>query len=583
MAIQLGSAYGKVALDVKGLLDAVRSGKAGMLSMAAAGEQIGAGMKRAGQAMTVGLTLPILAAGAASIKAASNFEETKNKAVVVFGDMADSVVANADRAATALGVSKTQYLDYASSIGAALTAGGLGIKETTALAEQAVKHFADLASFHNARVEDVAVAWQSAIRGQYEPIQRYFPFITDSYMKTYGIANGLVDANTKNLTANQRAMILNAIALDSKLNPALNDFAETSNGLANSSRIMQAQLQDAAVTLGQNLLPMALQVVMAFNKLLTSFNNLSPFQQKMVLGFLGIVAAAGPVLTILGTLVSTISSLIGIGTALSGVGISISTITAGLGAAVPAAAAVGTALLPVLLILGAIIATVALLYVAWRTNFLGMRENLAASVKIWRALWAGLMAFLRGDTDAAFAHLTEAANAFRERFTQIFGGFSGFVQNWSNFLNMLRTMLQRARDYIANAFTNVNWAQIGKYITLGIANGLLLGLPALLAIVVKVAASVLTQIKKSLGIKSPSTEAMKLGAFTAQGFALGMQSMRPEDITRALTKPITQNNNSQSQTIVQNFAGGVTLKQVRDMLTANNEDLMRTMIGALNG
>src|SRR5690349_11954753 len=240
MAIQLGSAYGKVALDVAGLLGGVKKGKEALFTLASAGQQIGDSLKNVGRTLTIGMTLPIVAMGAASIKAASDFEETKNKAVVVFGEMGDAVVANANKAATALGVSKTQYLDYASSIGAALKAGGMGIEETTKLSEAAVKHFADLASFHNARVEDVAVAWQSAIRGQYEPIQRFFPFITNQYLITYGTANGMIDANTKNLTANQRAIILNAIALDEELNPALNDFAETSGGLANQTRSLKA-------------------------------------------------------------------------------------------------------------------------------------------------------------------------------------------------------------------------------------------------------------------------------------------------------------------------------------------------------
>src|SRR3970040_2051932 len=177
MAIQLGSAYGKVSLDVGGLLKAVKQGKEGLFTLASAGEQIGGALKNVGAKLTLVLTLPIVAMGAASIKAASDFEETKNKAVVVFGEMADSVVANANKSAKAMGISKTQYLDFASSIGAALKAGGMGIEETTALSEQAVKHFADLASCHNGQVEEVALAWQSAIRGQYEPIQRYFPFI----------------------------------------------------------------------------------------------------------------------------------------------------------------------------------------------------------------------------------------------------------------------------------------------------------------------------------------------------------------------------------------------------------------------
>jgi hypothetical protein len=265
MAIQLGSAYGKVGLDVKGLVDAVKQGKAGLLTLAAAGDTLAEGLKNAGNKLTLGVTLPIVAMGAASVKAASSFEETRNKAKVVFEDMADSVIANANKSATALGLGKQKYLDYASSLGAAFKAGGMSIKDSTDLAESSVKHMADLVSFHDGQIQDVAAAWQSAIRGQYEPIQRFFPFITNQFLLTYGTANNLIDANTKQLTANQRAVILNAIAYDEKLNPAMDDYAETSGSLANQMRRTNELLHDAMIMMGENLAPIALQMVTALN------------------------------------------------------------------------------------------------------------------------------------------------------------------------------------------------------------------------------------------------------------------------------------------------------------------------------
>src|SRR3990170_5811433 len=377
MAIQLGSAYGKIALDVAGLLSGVKKGKEGLLSLA-----------------------------------------------------------NANKAATALGVSKTQYLDYASSIGAALTAGGMGIKQSSELAEQAVKHFADLASFHNARVEDVALAWQSAIRGQYEPIQRFFPFITNEYLKTYGVANGLLDANTKNLTANQRAIILNAIALDEGLNPALDDFAETSGGLANQGRILKAQWQDALVLLGQNLLPVALKVVHAFNGMLEAFNNLSPTQQKIILGFLGLVAIAGPLLSFLGTVVTVISGIAGLAGTLSGLGISVGAIGATITAvAVPAIAALGSALLPILAILAAVILFIGIFALAWKTNFLGIRDNIPMWVTVIKNLWKALMALLRGDTESALEFLTAAFDTFGARINQVFEKLFGIKDAWGRIIS----------------------------------------------------------------------------------------------------------------------------------------------------
>lgn len=326
-------------------------------------EEFGTDMRRIGQSMTVAFTLPLIAAGTFAVNAASNLEETKNKATVVFGDLADEVIKNAERADEALGLSEKQYLDYASSIQAALTAGGMGVEESAALAERAVQHFADLASFHNAETEDVAVAWQSAIRGQYEPIQRYFPFITDEYLKTYGIANGMLDENIETLTANQRAVLLNSIALDESLNPALDDFAETSDGAANQMRTLKAQSENAAAALGLQLLPYAIQLMQLISDLITRFQALTPEQQKWIVIIGAVVAAIGPLLMIVGGLITAFTAIAG------------------------ALAAVTTPMLVAVAVIAAIAAAAYLLYLAWVNNWGGIQEKVMA-------VWAWLQPIL---------------------------------------------------------------------------------------------------------------------------------------------------------------------------------------------
>lgn len=583
MAIQLGSAYGKIALDVGGFLKGITKSKEGMLTLIDAGQRLGDGMKNVGRNMTVGITLPIVALGAASVKAASDFEETKNKAIVVFGEMSESVVANANKAATALGVSKTQYLDYASSIGAALTAGGMGIKESTDLAEQAVKHFADLASFHNAQVQDVAAAWQSAIRGQYEPIQKYFPFITDSYIKTYGIANGLVDSNTDKLTANQRAIVLNAIALDKDLNPALDDFAETSGGLANSSRSMKAQLQDAMVMLGTNLLPLVLTLVSGLNKLLTAFNNLPPGVQKGLLVLLGLLALAGPLISFLGTIVSLMSGLAGLGVTLPAIGAAFAAVGTFITATlIPAIGGILVAIGPVLLVIAAVAAAVYLLFLAWKNNFLGIQDivrNLIARVKgildILMSIRDGVV-LLYEDGSGALLDLAEAFGFPAEAAQEFLGNI------WLA-MNKLREIFARAREFIVNAFTKTDWGQIGKFIVFGIANGLLLGIPGLILAAGKAVKAVLDTFDRELDAHSPSKKLEQRGIWSGQGYMAGLiKSMQPNAIADTLARPLG-NNNSQQQTIIQNFASGLTVQQVKGMIAENNEQLMNSFIGALGG
>ena len=583
MAIQLGSAYGKIALDVGGFLKGITKSKEGMHTLIQAGERLGDGMKNVGRNLTVGVTLPIIALGAASVKAASDFEETKNKAIVVFGDMSQSVVANANKAATALGVSKTQYLDYASSIGAALTAGGMGIKESTELAEGAVKHFADLASFHNAQVQDVSAAWQSAIRGQYEPIQKYFPFITDSYLKTYGVANGLVDENTAKLTANQRAIILNAIALDKDLNPALDDFAETSDGLANSSRIMKAQLQDSLVVLGQNLLPLVLTLVSGLNKLLSAFNNLPPGVQKGLVVLLGLLALAGPLISFLGTIVSLVSGLAGLGVTLPAIGAAFAAIGTFITATlIPAIGSVLVAIGPVLLVIAAIAAAIYLLYLAWKNNFLGIQDivkNLIARIK---GIFDVLMKIRDGavllyeDGSGALQDLAEAFGFPAEAAQELLGNI------WL-VMNKFREIFARAREFIVDAFTKTDWGQIGKYIMFGIANGLLLGIPGLILAATNAVKAVLATFDKELDAHSPSRKLEQRGIWSGQGYMAGLiKSLQPNAISDTLARPLG-NNNTQQQNITMQFASGLTIQQVKGMIAENNEQLVNSLIGGLGG
>ena len=53
------------------------------------------------------------------------------------------------------------------------------------------------------------------------------------------------------------------------------DFTRTSDSLANSTRIMKAQLEDAAAQLGQQLLPAAQKVVEVMNDMIGRFAAMS--------------------------------------------------------------------------------------------------------------------------------------------------------------------------------------------------------------------------------------------------------------------------------------------------------------------
>ena len=87
---------------------------------------IGTSMARVGDSMTLGVTLPLVAAGVAAVKFPSDLEETTNKTKVVFGDMSQQVLDFADNSAQAMGMSKNSALSAASTFGNLFTSMGIG-------------------------------------------------------------------------------------------------------------------------------------------------------------------------------------------------------------------------------------------------------------------------------------------------------------------------------------------------------------------------------------------------------------------------------------------------------------------------
>ena len=306
--------------------------------------------------------------------------------------------------------------------------------------------------------------------------------------------------------------------------------------------------------------------------------NFNPFS----FGILGII---GSLIKLIGFLAALVVIFESWGISLGTIGaaiVSIHGIIVGTFAAI--GAAIASALLPVLAILASLILFVGIFALIWKSNFLFVRDATNTVVTVIKNLWKALMAFLRGDTLSATEFLKAAFDAFGEHVNKVFEKLFGIKDAWGWFLELMRTALGNFLSYISNVFTKTNWSQLGKFITFGIANGMLMGIPSLILAANKVAESVLAAIKKKLGVSSPSRKAMELGMFTGQGYMLGLRnSMDPNALANLLAKPITNNSSSQQQTIIQNFAGGLTTRQVQGVFDENAEKLIERLNFALGG
>ena len=196
-----------------------------------------------------------------AIKAASDLSETGSAIEQVFGaDSAKQLDAFARSAARGLGQSRQQALSAAQTFGIFGKAAGLGGEELVDFSTELVELAADLASFNNTTVDQAITALGSALRGETEPIRTYGVLLDAASIKNRALADGIIETTNEALTPQQRTLaVYNEILAQTVTQQG--DFERTSDGLANSQRILEASFADFRVELGEQLLPVVQELL----------------------------------------------------------------------------------------------------------------------------------------------------------------------------------------------------------------------------------------------------------------------------------------------------------------------------------
>lgn len=280
---------------------------AAMFAASARLNDIAGASGRIGTSLTNSLTLPIGAVGVASIKMASDLSESVNKTNVVFDTAGASVVKWSEDSARAFGMSQNTALTAASTYGNLFVSMGMGSSESANMSRSLVELAGDMASFNNVAPQEALDALRSGLTGETEPLKRFGVNLNDAALKAEAMKLGLSDGKGV-LDANAKAQAAYSLIMK-QTTTAQGDFARTSDGLANKTRISKAEFENAAAALGNQLLPAATSIMGKISELGAAFSRLSPKQQGMIVK-LGVAAAAtGPLLRGLSPLLSVSSGV----------------------------------------------------------------------------------------------------------------------------------------------------------------------------------------------------------------------------------------------------------------------------------
>ena len=274
-------------------------------------DKMGSKMKDVGGKMTVGLTLPIVAAAGVSIKAFSDLQETINKVDVSFGNQSATVKAWAKDSIKSMGLAQQSALDATALFGDMGTGMGQNQEQAAKMSMGLTQLGADMSSFKNVSFERAQTALAGIYTGETEALKGLGIVMTQTNLEEFARAKG-INKSMSEMSQAELVQLRYQYVMDKTKN-AQGDFARTSDGLANSTRMTKERMKELSAELGEKLAPIWNKVLEVGNKVLDWFNKLSDGQKKVILVIAGVVAAAGPLLIILGSLATAIAAIGSVG------------------------------------------------------------------------------------------------------------------------------------------------------------------------------------------------------------------------------------------------------------------------------
>lgn len=316
------------------------------------------------------------------------------------------------------------------------------------------------------------------------------------------------------------------------------------DNLGGQLTILKSTLEGIAISFGNILLPAIKKVTEALQSFLNWLNGLTDGQKQLVVTIATVVAAIGPVLLIVGKLITAVTSIINVVNMLK-----------------PAFAALNAIMAanPIGIVVVAIAGLVAALVTLYNKNeafrnfvntaWAQIKETIStvvnAIVTLFQELPGKIWTFLTDIVTKVSTWITQMQEAAQEIVTKVIQTIVTFFQElpekiWATLTNAISRVRQWGTDLISWAQTAIpnvistivgffqqlpgKILEIGKNLLLGLADGISSAVGDVISKVQSVCGSILSGIKDAFGIHSPSRETQEMGVMLMEGLAGGLEN-----------------------------------------------------------
>lgn len=279
-------------------------------------DKAGQKFKQIGTSLSTYVTLPILAAGAAAVKFATDYNESLNKVDASFKGSSEQVKQFAKTSLETSGIAEGTALDMAAAYGDMATSMGMSTNQAAKMSTSLVTLAGDLASFKNIGIDQANTALTAIFTGETESLKKLGIVITEVNLKQYALNTG-IKKNFEVMTQAEKVQLRYNYILSVTKN-AQGDFARTSGGAANQTRIFFESLKQVGQQIGQVILPVFIKIITAINEKIKAFGGLSVATKTVIVVVAGLVAVIGPLLVVIGAVLSAIPAIVAGFTLISG-------------------------------------------------------------------------------------------------------------------------------------------------------------------------------------------------------------------------------------------------------------------------
>lgn len=313
MAFDIGAITGRLVLDSTQWNQSIKKAKEDSKSFE------GAILRNQGAIIKMGVALTavggiITGVSVKLLRMASDVEESENLFEVSMGNMAGAARRWSNELSKSLGLNQFEIRRNIGVLNVMTKEMGLTEGAAFEVSRNLTQLSYDLASLFNLKPEEAFLKIQSGISGEIEPLKRLGIVVNETTVKNFALTQGLIKQNEE-LTEAQKVMARYGVIMNAT-KTAQGDLERTITSITNQWRILGSSVDELAVKLGKNLIPVVkplISVLVQVVKVISSFADKYPKVTASIVIFtsaLGALAlAVGPLLIALPGLAAAAAAL----------------------------------------------------------------------------------------------------------------------------------------------------------------------------------------------------------------------------------------------------------------------------------